>query len=102
MKVRLTARAEADLEAIRDYLVPRSPQGAERVRQSIEASIDLLGSFPGMGHETDIAYIRMLPVVHYPYLIYHTVASERVDRRPHSPQCAITGHRRRLLIGTAA
>ena len=78
MKVRLTARAESDLEAIRDYLVPRSPQGAERVRQSIEASIDLLASFPGIGHETDIADISVLPVVHYPYLIYHTVAPDEL------------------------
>jgi plasmid stabilization system protein ParE len=65
MRVRLTVRAQADLDAIRSYLVPRSPQGAERVRQAIEDTFDLLGTFPEIGQPTDIDDIRMLPVVRY-------------------------------------
>lgn len=78
MRVRLSRRAERDLEEIRDYLLPRSPQGAERVRQAIEMTINLLGAFPGVGRETDIADVCVLPVVHFPFLVYHTVTPDEV------------------------
>ena len=36
----LTARALADLERIRDYLMERSPTGADNVRQAIVATLE--------------------------------------------------------------
>jgi len=76
MKVELSPRAAADLEAIRDYLLPLSPQGAERVRQGVAATVDLLTAFPRAGRETDVPGIRMLPVLHYPFLVYHTITED--------------------------
>ena len=76
LKVRLTAQARADLESIRAYLVPRSPQGAERVRQAIQAAVELLAEFPGMGRPTDITDVRVLSTVRYPYLVYHAVEAD--------------------------
>ena len=78
MRVRLSTRAEADLAGIRDYLVARNPQGAENVRQAIEATIDLLAAVPGVARATDIAERAVLPVVHYPYLVYHTVQDDEL------------------------
>jgi plasmid stabilization system protein ParE len=33
----------------------------------------LLAEFPGLGRETDISGVRVLPTARYPYLIYHRV-----------------------------
>lgn len=66
-------QALTDLNEIRDYLLPISPQGAESVRRAIAKSIDLLAQFPNAGRETNMASVRMLPIVTYPYLIYYTV-----------------------------
>ena len=73
MRLRLGSRALEDIADIRDYLLPRSSQGAENVRRAIIEDFDLLEQFPHSGRSTDIPGIRVLPVVRYPYLIYHTV-----------------------------
>ena len=49
MTVRYTERAIADLEAIADYLVQRSPQGARNVRTAIERTMPNLNSSPALG-----------------------------------------------------
>lgn len=78
LTLRLSTRSTADLADIRDYLVPLSPRGAENVRLALEATLDLLCDFPGMGHVTDIPDIRMMPVRRYGYLIYYTMTSNRL------------------------
>jgi plasmid stabilization system protein ParE len=78
LRARLTPRAITDLEDIRAYLEPRSPQGAENVRRSIEQTIDTLSDFPGLGRGTDIPDIQVLPVVFYPYLVYHAVVGDEL------------------------
>ena len=70
VKVRLSSRAERDIEDVRSYLIARSPQGADRVRVSIAAAVDLLEQFARSGRATSMTGIRMLPVVRYPYLIF--------------------------------
>lgn len=71
--VSLSERALADLSGIQGYLLPISPRGAESVRRAIAEAIDLLAQYPKVGRETDIAGVRVLPVVRYPYLIYHAI-----------------------------
>jgi toxin ParE1/3/4 len=78
LNVRLSPRAIADLEEIRAYLGARSPQGTERVRRRIEQTIDTLADYPGIGRPTDIAAIRVIAVVQYPYLVYHTVTDDEL------------------------
>jgi plasmid stabilization system protein ParE len=55
MKVRFAPSALADLEEIRDYLIPLSPRGAEHVRSEIVAAIDRIAEFPRTGNTTDEA-----------------------------------------------
>lgn len=76
--IRISPRVTADLEQIRAYLSARSPQGAERVRQRIEQTVDTLSDYPGIGRLTNIADIKMIAVVHYPYLVYHTVTDDEL------------------------
>jgi len=78
MTARLAPRALADLEAIRTYLVPISPAGAEQVRVAIADTIALLAQFPHCGRDTDIEDVRVLPVVRYPYLVYHLAIDDDV------------------------
>jgi toxin ParE1/3/4 len=76
--VSLSERALSDLSEIRDFLLPISPPGAENVRRAIAAAVDLLGEYPNVGRTTDIAGVRVLPVVRYPYLIYYAVRDGEV------------------------
>ena len=78
LKVRLTPLAEADLVAIRSYLVLRSPMGADNVRIAIEATIDRLSEFPGIGRPTHLATLRVITVSGYPFRIYHTVMPDEL------------------------
>jgi toxin ParE1/3/4 len=78
MTTRLSPRAIADLDGIREYIVAHSPRGAENVRTAIAETIDLLGQFPGAGRTTTIPGVRVIPVVRYNYLIYDTLMSDDV------------------------
>jgi plasmid stabilization system protein ParE len=78
LNVRLDDRAASDLNDIRSYLVERSPQGAERVRRHIEATIDQLSDFPFLGRATDEPSVRVLPLTRYPYVIFYTVIADEV------------------------
>jgi plasmid stabilization system protein ParE len=76
--VRFDPRALADLEAIRDYLVARSPSSAERVRGHLMATIDRLSDFPLLGRATDEPKVRVLPLTRYPYLVFYAVVDVAV------------------------
>jgi len=78
LKIHLTERAGADLDEIKAYLVPKDPEAAERVRQSIEQAIDTISFFPDIGRPTNEKGISMLPVVRYPYRIYHMISADTV------------------------
>ncbi len=79
LKVRLHARARADLRAIRDYLLEHAgPRPAERVRLHLKARMALLSQSPNIGTQTSIPQIRILPPTRYPYRIYYTVVADAV------------------------
>lgn len=78
LNVRFDARALSDLREIRDYLVERSPVGAERVRQHIMAAVDRLSDFPYLGRATDESNVRVLVLTRYPYLVFYAVVSNEV------------------------
>jgi toxin ParE1/3/4 len=50
MRYRISRRAEADIEAICDYIAQDNPDAAERVDERIHDAIKLLAKLPGMGH----------------------------------------------------
>ena len=78
MKVRYTLPALADLDAILDYLWPRSPQGTERVQSRIKSFIDLLPTHPLIGTRTDDPTIRRLVVTPYSYLVFYEVTENEI------------------------
>ncbi len=71
MNIGYTDRAVADLEAIADYLVQRSPQGARNVKAAIERTIDQLKHFPALGTRQTTEGVRKLVVSNYPYLVFY-------------------------------
>ena len=69
--IRYTDRAIADIEAIADYLLQRSPQGALNVSRAIDHAIGQLERFPGRGGQQSTAGVRKLVVSKYPYLVFY-------------------------------
>ncbi|WP_165825306.1 type II toxin-antitoxin system RelE/ParE family toxin [Rhodopseudomonas palustris] len=49
MTVRFTRRATEDLREILDYLSARNPAAADRVRQSVAATVRLIADRPHIG-----------------------------------------------------
>jgi plasmid stabilization system protein ParE len=89
----LTPRAFDDLTRIRDYLMARSPHGAENVRLAINATLEQLQDFPLTGRYRPELGVRSISVARYPYTIYHRVHDDHVEiahvrdnrRKPVSP-----------------
>lgn len=77
MKVRLSPRALADLEAIRDYLVPLSPRGADNVRIEISATVDHIAEFPRSGGATDEFNVYRCALRKYRYTIFYRVMTDQ-------------------------
>ena len=96
MKVRYSRRALAQLDEIHRYITQFNPRAAAQVVARIEELCQKLGEFPGMGHMTEQADVRVLPVVRYPYLIFYTIIPAndevRILRIRH-------GRRRPLALG---
>ena len=78
MKLRYTAQAIADLEAIADYLKPRSPQGLGHVRAAILDGLNTIVEFPRIGRLQDAGGVRKLALRKYKYLIYYTVEEDEI------------------------
>lgn len=78
MKVRYTRRSRADLIGILDYLMAQSPQGARNVRRAFEKTVEMIGDFPNAGRKSGEQDTRVLPVGHYPYLIYWAIEAGEV------------------------
>lgn len=79
MKVKLHARARADLKAIHDYLrLHASPASADRVRAHLRQRIMRLANVPRIGTASSNSETRILSPTRYPYRIYFTVRPDAV------------------------
>lgn len=78
MKLRYAPRAHTDIADIHDYIAKHNPRAATAVIRRIRATGRLLARHPGLGRDTDIPDIRVLPVARYPYLIYHTLTGDEL------------------------
>ena len=76
--VSLTPRAAADIASIRDFLLYRNPQAADRVRIALDATFALLERFPKAGRERPELDVRSIPVTSYPYTVYYRVLLDEV------------------------
>jgi plasmid stabilization system protein ParE len=70
MTIRFSPVALGDLEGIRAYLLARSPQGAERVRQAIADAIERCALDPRIGSKTDEPGLFRRPLRKYRYTIF--------------------------------
>jgi toxin ParE1/3/4 len=73
MKVRWSETALAQLDDIFLYIFKRNQSAAVSVGKRIEDLAAMLGEFPLIGHLTDEADVRVLPVVRYPFMIFYAI-----------------------------
>jgi plasmid stabilization system protein ParE len=73
MKVRWSETALAQLDDIFFYVYERNRSAALSVAKRIEDLAAMLGEFPLIGHLTDEAEVRVLPVVRYPFMIFYAI-----------------------------
>lgn len=78
LKLHYTLPALADLNSVLDYIAAHSPQGARRVQARIQAIIDLLLLYPGIGTRTDDPTIRRMTALPYPYLIFYEATETEI------------------------
>jgi len=78
VRVRYTPRARSDLSEIADYLRPRSPAAAKRVRGALEAFFKTLSSYPFSGRLQDVPGVRKGVVPPWGYLVYYRVDEDAV------------------------
>jgi plasmid stabilization system protein ParE len=79
MIVRLTRRAEADLEAILDYLERRSPGIASIVAARLRQIIEVVANHPRSGASTRRPQIFVKIVSNYPYKIFYRFGKDFID-----------------------
>jgi plasmid stabilization system protein ParE len=74
MKVRWSETALAQFDDIFFYIYERNRSAAFSVAKRIEdLAAMMLGEFPPIGHLTDEAEARVLPVVRYPFMIFYAI-----------------------------
>jgi toxin ParE1/3/4 len=77
MKLRLTPRAIADLQAIADFVTVHNPRAALRVRSAILGAFRTLLMFPRAGRRQDIEGVRKFTTRRYGYVIYYSLSEDR-------------------------
>ncbi|HEY3794859.1 MAG TPA: type II toxin-antitoxin system RelE/ParE family toxin [Bradyrhizobium sp.] len=73
MKLRWSETALAEIDSIFSHILENNRSAAFAVVERIERLAALLAEFPFIGHLTDEAPVRVLPVVRYPFLIFYTI-----------------------------
>jgi len=73
MHVRLTEDAQSDLDAIKGYIEPRSPQGFKRIFSAIFSTLAQLESHPFLGHDGRVEGTREVIVPRTPFIIVSTL-----------------------------
>ncbi len=76
MHIRFSDDARHDLNNIKEYLQPRSPQGCERVLSSIFTIIDQLQSFPLLGHAGEVDGTFEILAARYGYVVVYTLPDQ--------------------------
>lgn len=71
MRVALTPAAQAEQDAIFEYLALRSPSGASRVIAAMERTFALISDHPEIGEATRQPSVRALFLGRYPYRVFY-------------------------------
>jgi len=91
--VRITPRAERDLEAIIEYVKAFSPQGVRHVALSLQQAFRVLGEQPRSGVPTQRQDVFVKIVPGRPYKVFYRLGAGRIEilhvrhssRRPRTP-----------------
>jgi len=81
MRVTYSPRALAQLQSIFAYIEESNSRAASAVVDHIQATADLLGTFPWMGRPTDEKDVRVRVDTKYPYLIFYKVLEDTGEVR---------------------
>jgi Plasmid stabilization system protein len=76
VRLRYAPRARADIAEIHEYISQHSPRAASAVVEQIRMTALLLAEHPGLGRETDISGVCVLPTARYSFLVYHHVRGD--------------------------
>ena len=78
MRVRFTARARANLDAIFRYIAADNPRAAADLVEGIENLIEKLSAYPDLGHPTRPPGRRVLTVPRAPYQVFYRVTEHEI------------------------
>jgi addiction module RelE/StbE family toxin len=73
MRIRWSETALYEIDDIFSYISQHNQPAAALVARRVEELTKLLEEFPLLGHLTDEADVRILPVVRYPFVIFYTI-----------------------------
>jgi plasmid stabilization system protein ParE len=79
VKLRYAWRARTDIEGLHEYIAQQDKRAASAVVRRIRSVSQLLARHPGLGRATDIAGVRMFPIVPFPYLIYYRLTIDALE-----------------------
>jgi toxin ParE1/3/4 len=79
VKIRYRPASLAQLDRIFTYVAEQNPDAAGKVLALLKRSIDRLADFPFSGRPSEMAGIRELPIVRYPYIVFYTVNDARQE-----------------------
>jgi toxin ParE1/3/4 len=74
MRVEWSIFAQADREAIFDYIEADSPQAAITVDERVQAQVDSLARFPELGRPGRVEGTRELIILGTPYIVAYRIA----------------------------
>jgi len=77
-RLEFSARAIANMEAIKAHISSDNMAAANRVIAGILSTAGELADFPMMGHPGEIAGIRELSLSKYPYTLIYRLTAEKV------------------------
>lgn len=72
VKLRLSPRAVRDIEDISDYVAARNPTAAHRVRNLLQASLEIVALHPEIGRAQTHG-VRRHVVPQLPYLVFYRI-----------------------------
>ena len=78
MRVRYTATARGEVDAISARIAADNPAAAVAVANAIKAAADRLRSFPRIGSQTNAAGVSMRIARPYHYLIFYAVVDQTI------------------------
>ena len=78
MRIRLTPRAGADLDAIGRYVAAESPRAAVEQLAAIRAAIEALVDFADLGHPSYPKGRRVRTVPRLPYRVLYRVIGDEI------------------------